>query len=270
MTSLVRGLRTHLQREGLLPSTRDKYEAIIEGSGQVHGEDLLEWLHRRVHARTPLGTVLPMRAAVKHYLVAQGYDEAEVQSLLPKARGRKARRRDALTSQQLALYHAAVEEIAQPHIRAILNLLPRTGLRIGEMCSLQLANIEQSGGELYLFLRGKGDKDRIVPLVGSARLVLEDYLDERQPTKWLFSSYMDSPIQPHAVRKYTRAMRERHPDLGQLSPHVLRHTFATLALRKGMDLRTLQEILGHTSIKTTERYLHPTREDLSEKMKLLG
>ena len=268
MTALVQSsgsaLQARLKRKGLLPSTRAKYQEIVDSA---RGEDLLDWINRKVHARTPIGTVLPARAAVKHFLMAEeGYSEAELEQLLPKARGRKTKFRRALSPHQLGLYHAAVSEVDREPAHTILELLPRTGLRISEMCELSRFEIEELGGHSYLVFRGKGDKERIVPLVGSAKELLLDYVEEYKPEKWLFSGYMNRPIGPHAIRKYTRRIAQRHPDLAGLSPHVLRHTFATMALRRGMDLKRLQEILGHESIKTTERYLHPTRDDLHDAM----
>jgi len=258
-------LRQHLKRRGLLPSTRAKYEEIIDSAG---GKNLIEWINQKVHARTPIGTVLPARAAVKHYLMAEeGYTEAELEQLLPKARGRKTKYRDALSPRQLALYHAAVDQVDREPAHTILKLLPKTGLRISEICSLQAFDIETQDGNSYLVFRGKGDKQRVVPLVGSAEALLAAFMDRRQPEKWLFTGYMGRPVGPHAIRKYTRKIAADHPELAGLSPHILRHTFATMALRKGMDLKRLQEILGHESIKTTERYLHPTRSDLHDAMR---
>jgi site-specific recombinase XerD len=72
---------------------------------------------------------------------------------------------------------------------------------------------------------------------------------------WLFSGYMGRPISPHGIRKYTRQIAERYPDLLGLSPHVLRHTFAVMSLKRGMGIETLQETLGHSSLETTRRYL---------------
>ena len=260
-------LRQHLKRKGLLPSTRAKYEEIIDSAGN---ENLIDWINNRVHARTPIGTVLPARAAVKHYLMAeQGYSEQELEQLLPKARGRSTKFRDALSPRQLAVYHAAVDQVDREPAHTILALLPRTGLRISEVCGLQTFNIQAQDGNNYLVFRGKGDKERVVPLVGSAEEILLSYLDANRPEKWLFTGYSGSPIGPHAVRKYTRKIASDNADLTGLSPHVLRHTFATMALRRGMDLKRLQEILGHESIKTTERYLHPTRTDLHDAMRQL-
>jgi integrase/recombinase XerD len=252
-------LGKHLQRQGLLPSTKNKYIEILEAAPV---DDLISWINGRVHARTPLGTVLPMRAAVKHYLVSvHGYDPDEVNELLPKARGRAAKVREALTQHQLALYHIAVDEVDHQPAHTILALLPATGLRIGEMCSLRLENIHRQEGNVYLRFYGKRDKERIVPLTSAGRKELERYLVQEQPTDWLFPGYY-GPISPHGLRKYTRKIAERYPELAGLSPHVLRHTYATMALRKGVDLKHLQMLMGHDNIQTTSRYLHPSIEDL--------
>lgn len=255
-------LRQHLKKQGLLPSTRLKYAEILEGAPT---DDLIAWIHNKVHARTPIGTVLPMRAAVKHYLVAvQGYDPAELDELLPKAKGRKAKVRKALSPRQLALYHIAVADVDREPAHIILTLLPATGLRIGEMCSLRRENVRHHEGRLYLQFRGKRDKERIVPLTRAGEKELAEYLESRQPADWLFESYRGGPMGPHGVRKYTRKIAADYPDLEGLSPHVLRHTYATMALRKGVDLKKLQALLGHESIQTTSRYLHPDITDLQD------
>ena len=261
-------LAVRLKRQGLLPSTRDKYNEILN---RANKRDLIAWINGKVHARTPIGTVLPMRAAVKHYLMAEeGYTEAELEQLLPKARGRSTKLRDALSPYQLALYHSAVDGMDDGPARTILNLLPRTGLRISEACGLALNDIQQQDGMFFLVFRGKGDKERVVPLVGGALAVIDRHIKKHRPGKWLFEGYMGRPIGPHAVRKHTRKIAASHDELAGLSPHVLRHTFATMALRNGMDLKRLQEILGHSSIKTTERYLHPSRSDLHTAMARIG
>lgn len=255
-------LTRHLDREGLAPSTKEKYGQILDAAS---GQDLIEWVHRRVSARTPVGTVLPIRAAVGHYLVSVlGYDEDEVKNLLPKAKGRPGKTRAALSPHQLALYHAAVESLDSEPSRTILGLLPSTGLRIGEITSLRVENLKHVNGRTYLVFRGKRDKERTVPLNRAAHQILAEYLSDRPVDDYLFETSRGAPIGPHAVRKWTRFIAEQVPDLAGLSPHVLRHSFATMALRRGVDVRTLQALLGHESIATTQRYLHPDSEMLTE------
>lgn len=261
-------LARHLDRAGLADSTQDKYGRIID---HASGSDLVDWINQRVSSRTPVGTVLPMRAAVKHYLVSVlGYDEDEVKALLPKARGRANRLRHALTPDQLALYHAALENLDSEPSRTILGLLPATGLRIGEITALRLQNLKKVSGRTYLVFHGKRDKERTVPLNAAASQLLDAYLSDHPTTDYLFEGMGGGPITPHAVRKHTRALAERHPELAGLSPHVLRHTFATLSVRRGVDLATLKALLGHENIATTQRYLHPDLDMLSEAVDRLG
>lgn len=252
-------LHEHLIQERLLPSTREKYEQIA----QRPEEDPVAWLHARIRDYTPIGTLLPLRAAIKHFLLSvHGMEETEIDALLPKARGRQAALRHALTPEELSAFYVAAHEEAEP-IRSILLLLPKTGLRISELCSLQRDHVRERGGRMCLVFRGKRDKERIVPLSKGALTVLQATLAQRPLAgdTYLFPGYKGTHIGPHAVRVVTRTMQATVPVLTKrseaLSPHVLRHTFATLALKGGTDLRTLQALLGHESIVTTQRYLHP-------------
>ena len=253
------GLQEHLSQQQLLPSTKAQYKSIL---ARTEGKDPITWLKGRIHARTPIGTVLPYRAAVKHYLMSeQGYTEEELQALLPKAKGRPTAYRHALTPEALATYHVAVEGVPDPSM-TILTLLPKTGLRISEICGLQVGDVQNVSGVRAFVFRGKRDKQRVVPLTKSAESTLDAYIASHQPTKWLFTGQLGGPLTPHAVRKHTRAIAALNPDLAELSPHVLRHTYATLLVARGVDLKTIQSLLGHESIETTSRYLHPTVTDL--------
>lgn len=267
---MTAALQHRLKQRGLLPSTREKYEDILDSAKK---DDLIGWLSRKVNARTPIGTVLPARAAVKHYLISvQGYDEEAVDALLPKARGRAAEQRQALSPTQLAIYLAAVDTIEAEPARTILLLLPKVGLRISEMVGLQMENIKQQDNTVYLSFRGKGDSHRIVPLPAPAVMTLQEYLDYRveKDSPWVFPTSRGKPITPHGVRKYTRRIAEDFPELKGLSPHVLRHTYATALLRKGVNLATLQALMGHKNIQTTQRYLHPDLDTLADAVDTLA
>ena len=260
-------LSKHLTEEGLLPSTKDKYEEIINSADL---SDPIAWMRSKVSIRTPLGTVLPMRAAIKHYLIAvHGYTDEELQLLLPKAKGRKAKDRQPLTAEQLAIYTAAVDQMDQEPARTILLLLPKTGLRISEITSLRTEDIKEIGGIPVFDFRGKGDKARVVPLSKSAQVTLNEYFSKFGRTDAIFSTRLGTSITPHGVRKYTRAIAAEHTELAGLSPHVLRHTFATMLLSRGVDLKKLQDLLGHTNIQTTQRYLHPSVQDLAAAVDVL-
>lgn len=246
--------KDRLEGKDLMPSTQQKYEDIVVGAKT---DQLVSWLRSQVNAATPIGTVLPLRAAVKHYLLSEkGYTEEELDALLPRAIGKASEITPPLTPTQLALYHAAVEQIDTDPAYTILTLLPLTGLRVGEITSLQPHNIQEHEGKLYLTLENRHGKRRNIPLPKGAQEALRRYLDRYKPSEWLFEGYGGGPITPHAIRKYTRKIREDYPDLGaKFSPQALRATYAALMLRQGIDLESLQKLLGLKNLDTARRYL---------------
>lgn len=259
----------HMRRQGLMPSTQDKYTTIVSEAHNAgaDGPEIVDWLERKLHARVPIGTVLPMRAAVKHYLVSElGFTPEEAQDMLPKAKGVPSRVRDALNVRQLALYYTAIEGVPEPN-RTILMLLPPTGMRIGEITRLAKSEIERRGDRWQFRFQGKGGRERKVPLNSASVRALERYFDKYGPKgPWVFpTTQLGLPVSPHTVRKYTRKIAAAYPrDLPALSPHVLRHTAASLWLKQGKDLKTVQTLLGHKNIATTSRYLHPDDEMLQD------
>lgn len=192
---------------------------------------------------------------------------------LPGVRKNSARRREALSKDQLQVYQRVVDEELGPSeehlphpIWAILHLLPLTGLRISEACALARADVETREGRQGLRVLGKGNKERFLPLGKDAR----DYLGRWQAAlppkgKALFPlDNLDRGLSPESVRSYLRGLRQRVPELGDLTPHVLRHTFASRLLEAGVDLKTVQTLMGHASIGTTARYLHPSVAHLGD------
>lgn len=145
--------------------------------------------------------------------------------------------------------------------RAVVELGYGCGLRAGEIARLTLEDVGIQAG--FVRIQGKGGKERIVPLVGKVRSRVERYLltGRRQfpleDTDRVFVSQNGRPLRREDV---WRIIRKRGGAAGisgsRLFPHILRHSFATHLLRRGMDLRTLQELLGHSSIMTTEKYTH--------------
>jgi site-specific recombinase XerD len=253
-------LDSHLRQRGLMKSTRKTYASLAAQGG----DDPVGWLKGLVDSRRPVGTLAPARAAVRHRLEAEGKSEAEIQALLPRTRGRKSRVRESLSADALARYYEAVEAHAAGPIRTILLLLPRSGLRISEACALRHEDVIERDGRVLLKVLGKGDKPRIVPLGEAGSRLLSGYSDTAQGRRdpvWLFPGRGGS-ITTSAVRKVTRAIRAAVPGFTELSPHVLRHTYATSLLAEGVDVRSLQALLGHEAISTTMRYLHPSTDDL--------
>ena len=158
------------------------------------------------------------------------------------------------------------EEAADLRDRAILELLYSTGLRVSELTSLSLGQVCR--GEEELRVVGKGRKERIVFLGAPARLRLDQYLKVRQrglpDSDPLFTNLRDGGrLTPRSVE---RIIQRRALDAGLLAvptPHTLRHSFATHLLNHGADLRSIQELLGHAQLSTTQIYTHLSTGGLS-------
>lgn len=145
--------------------------------------------------------------------------------------------------------------------RALLELAYGCGLRASEACSLRLEDVDFNRGTLRVM--GKGEKERVLPLIGKVRGCLRRYCDEARPLlnrKDLRDLFLTRSGRPLRREDFWRIIQKRGKEAAipsaRLHPHVLRHSFATHLLRRGMDLRTLQELLGHSTIATTERYTH--------------
>ena len=261
----------YLKQRGLMSSTRGVYGRVLNQMDTSSPQAVVEWLKGEIAERQPIGTLLPKRAMAKHVLVFEhDIEDDDADRMLPKLKGRAGKQRQGLTNDQYNEYMKACLEVRDP-ARTILRLLPLTGLRIAEICALKSENIQSVGQRRLLRFRGKGDKERTVPLSTNAWKILKSYLisngymydDETgMMGGGIFETEIGTPVKPHYIRKYTRKIASERPILKGLSPHVLRHTFATRVNRSGVDLKTLQALLGHSQITTTSRYLHPTADDL--------
>ena len=182
--------------------------------------------------------------------------EAEVAKLIETARARTA------SAQGKALVKAW-------RLHCLLELLYATGLRVSELVGLTVraATAERD----FIMVKGKGGRERLVPVSSDARKVLAAYLEvlanaDGGGSKWLFPS---SGAEGHLTRQHfaleLKALgREAGLDATKLSPHVLRHGFASHLLEGGADLRAVQQMLGHADISTTQIYTHVQSERLRE------
>lgn len=158
-------------------------------------------------------------------------------------------------------------------LHCIVEMLYASGLRVSELVSLPLAAIR--GTQRVVFVRGKGGRERMVPLGGPARQALHAYLQVRRALiprghnrapQYLFPSHGAAGHltrrRCHQLMKQLAIQAGIDPD--RLSPHVMRHAFATHLVEGGADLRSVQTLLGHTDIATTQIYTHVARERLRE------
>jgi site-specific recombinase XerD len=157
--------------------------------------------------------------------------------------------------------------------KAIIETLFSTGLRVSELTNLDVDDINLERGEFMV--RGKGDKERIVFLSDRAKDCINDYLKERKDSfKPLFLHYGGfnhdeedgefMRLTPRSVQRIIKKYAKLAGIVKDVTPHVLRHSFATDLLINGADIRSVQEMLGHSSITTTQIYTHVTNKQLRE------
>jgi len=152
--------------------------------------------------------------------------------------------------------------------KAMLEVLYATGLRVSELIGLKLHHLNLHVG--YLICRGKGDKERLVPMGESAQRWVNDYLKNtrpylvKKPTDILFCSKRGGAMTRQNFWYSIKRYASRAGILKQISPHMLRHSFATHLLGGGADLRSVQMMLGHADISTTQIYTHLSSARLKE------
>jgi len=142
---------------------------------------------------------------------------------------------------------------------AVIELLFATGLRVSELCSIRKVNIDLSEG--YVKIQGKGSKERIVYISNKETIAaLHDYentfKNDINTTGWFFVNRLKNRLSEQSVRTIIKHYTEKAGIQEHTTPHVIRHSFATLMLEEDVDIRYIQSILGHSSIKTTEIYTH--------------
>jgi len=177
-----------------------------------------------------------------------------------------------LTITEVELILAAPDpgKVAGLRDRALLEMLYATGMRISEAVNLTLERLHLE--ERFVRVLGKGDKERLVPFGGSAASCLSCYLDgarlfllgRRSDQGVLFLNRSGRGLTRQGAWKIIRGYGLRAGLANKLTPHVLRHSFATHLVEKGADLRSVQLMLGHASISTTEIYTHVAREKMRE------
>ena len=249
--------RRYLQNQALSPSTIEVYCRI---DNIIPKRKRIAWLKKEIQQRKPISTLMVRRSVVKFRLMYEGLSEEQALEKLPKVKGIKPKMRDGLSARQIKTYEEVCDQLREP-FRTILLLLHLTGFRINEMCTIRVKDIKRAGDRYMIDLVGKGGKPRTIPLGKKAQRILLRYLKMYQPRKWLFEGRKDH-IKPSSVRNWTLKIQKEHPELSNLSPHVLRHTFATQLHKKEVSPLTIQMLMGHSDLKTTQRYIHPTIDDL--------
>lgn len=154
--------------------------------------------------------------------------------------------------------------------RTLVELLYATGLRVSELINLEVMDVNFYNNTIKV--RGKGNKDRIVVMYDSIGERLKHYVDftrssllaknDDTSTRKIFINYKGGPLTTRGVRKILDAIVMKASTLHHISPHMIRHSFATSLLNHGADLRSVQELLGHENLRTTQIYTHVSTESI--------
>ncbi len=235
--------------------------------------DLLEFIAKRVESGAkPRSTARQLSSFRRffRYIMREGMraDDPTAEIAMPRI-GRSLPK--TLTEEEVdSLLHAPnTDEPLGHRDRAMLELLYATGLRVSELINLQMHQVNFNQGVLRII--GKGDRERLIPLGDESQRWLRDFSDtsrmeillERQ-TDYLFPTRRGDRMTRQAFWHIIKRYAQKAGIEKKLSPHSLRHAFATHLLNRGADLRVVQLLLGHSDLSTTQIYTHVARERLKE------
>ena len=234
------------------------------------------WLASLVQQGKSRSTISRRTASIRSFTAwayRRGYLDSDPGLLVTSARGdQKLPQVQTPSDTAELLSYAATrtrEENSPAAIRdwTILETIYATGIRVSEVCSLDTTSIDQQGMTLRVI--GKGNKERVVPFTRACLSALQAWLSHGRPSlaipeagRALFVGDKGRRIDPRVIRSMIHRMCAQ-AGVRDLAPHALRHTAATHILAGGADLRAVQEMLGHSSLQTTQRYTHVDAQRLS-------
>lgn len=278
MQALIDEFITHVALErGQAKNTQDTYRRMltqfagylqgrnVQRWGEVTSQQITDYLLYQRKREMALNSILLELAAIRvlfRFLYANRFVPSNVAELIDRPRKFK--------SLPKSLSMADVDRLLQPPAgddpravrdQAILEVMYASGLRVSELATLKLENINFESG--FLRVIGKGNKERIVPIGRQALERLKFFLDRMRPKlvrphspSALFLSNRGRQLGRVTLWKLVSGCAKRAGIAKHVSPHMLRHSFATHLLENGADLRVIQEMLGHADISTTQVYTH--------------
>lgn len=198
------------------------------------------------------------------FLCKKGYlDQNPVQRITSPKIGKKLPEFIYLKQMEKLLQTPDCSTVLGVRDQVILELLYGSGLRVSELAGLNQEDVDQD--QLLLRVRGKGKKERIIPMTKYAQKAIQEYLDMRENSqKALLLNYQGSRLSVRSIRRILDKLAAEAGLPQHIHPHMLRHSFATHLLDGGADLRSVQELLGHAKLSSTQIYTHLTREHLRQ------
>jgi site-specific recombinase XerD len=236
---------------------------------QLHEDQLKLYLEHLVTERKlSVSTVRRRLACLRSFFRRQqelGRQNNPFQNWVPKVPRRKRLPRSLARSEVLSLFNAEPEKQNDRDFHTAISLMIATGLRVGELCTLRLEDASPDCSVIRI--HGKGARDRIAYIADIvlraelAALIARRHLRAGQNAQLLVNR-LGRPMRTQSIRSKLRRIAVRSGLQRRITPHMLRHTAATLLIETGVDIRFVQRLLGHSSIATTEIYTHVTDEAL--------
>jgi integrase/recombinase XerD len=239
----------------------------ITDTEQISADTVAAFVAERASAEPPpaASSLARLQSSVRgwhRFLVREGIAAADPSSRLrPPKQPRRLPKALTIDQVERLLQAPSPDDPIGIRDRALLELLYATGARVSEAISLDVDDLAHGD---VLRLRGKGSKERIVPVGSYARAAVDAYLTRARPglaahgraSAKLFLGARGAPLSRQSAWLIIRAAAEQAQITAEVSPHTLRHSFATHLLQGGADVRVVQELLGHASVATTQIYTH--------------
>lgn len=259
MTNLTKRMMQDLELGGYAARTKQAYVASVRDFQKFHGGSparlgqgaVRAWVEH-LRRRKPMISMPRLRhhLAALRFLYGKTLGRPEVTAFLSWPKGPE-KLPVVLSQEQVS---RLLRAFTTPRMRALFTTVYATGLRLGEACRLETRDIDAQRAVINV-RKGKGGKPRIVMLSPRLLTQLRAYWKhERPPAPWLFAARTGSHVPPEVARRAFKRAAAAANLSNDVTPHVLRHTFATHLLEAGTELRVIQVLLGHDSIRSTTRY----------------
>lgn len=227
-------------------------------------------LHHREYSRTSISRLLSTLRSFYHYLALQGFVTENPFELISYKKG-ASRLPHFFYEEEMAVLFDSLQgtKPLDRRNRAIVELFYATGMRVSELTELTIEQIDFSMNMILVI--GKGKKERYVPFGVLAQEALHVYIEEarselmakgKKQHRKVFVNHLGDPLTPTGVEYILKKIIQKTSLTTAVHPHMFRHTFATHLLNNGADMRTVQELLGHASLKSTQIYTHVTKDAL--------
>jgi integrase/recombinase XerC len=267
----LEGFEDFLKSSGMYLNSRGVVE--IEKVDRIAIRKYMSFLHRKNKKSSIARKISTLRSFFKYLMreqaipsnPAKSVSTPKVEKTLPTTLSVDEAFRLMESPQRIPEKSSEVSKERHLRDRAILELLYSSGLRVSELVGLNLNHLNPDLGIVRVM--GKGRKERIVPVGVKALEALEAYLEERGVSREdapIFINFLGGRLTTRSVGRLIKKYTRHSGIFRKVSPHSLRHTFATHLLDAGADIREIQEMLGHSSLSTTQRYTHVSMGKLME------